>query len=188
MNSRMPLRIVRIFILFQIVYAVLSLLPGQLATSFEVKADQEKSDPTLVSLLWSGGTPSGFSGELGLSRLFRVSPEKNLWIGPRIATLFNSFGGNELSFPVGVQGQVWLLNVVGISLQAEIIIPYFLGQLPISYRMTPAGTIRVCHLGENGALALQLALPYDTHRKWYVEAGIVIQWGGISSGSTEHVP
>ncbi|MBI2712452.1 MAG: hypothetical protein HYX41_06315 [Bdellovibrio sp.] len=137
--------------------------------------------PKVLTAAWSSGSPAGFSGEWGFSRLFGVGDEPRFFLGPRFAMLYNSQGNYDFFFPVGVQGEIWAVNAVGMGLRAEVVIPYFVGQLPLSFRVTPMVTARFLHLGEAGALGFHFAVPYDSQKKWYVQLGLTLQLDGVSN-------
>lgn len=151
----------------------LSLLQPEQQVSAAIESAQ------VMSAAWSSSAASGFSAEAALFRSFRLLEEREIWVGPRVGVLWNSQGKSEFSFPIGLQSELWFVNALGIGLRTDVVIPFFMDQRPLSFRISPLFLLRVLHLGETGALAVNLAIPYDTHQKWNVQLGLSLQLGGL---------
>lgn len=129
------------------------------------------------------GQPDAFGGELAFASLFQPFADHELLLGPSISALVAGGENGVTRFDLnwGFQEVLWIVNAVGTGLNFDVVAPSTITgeSASIHFRVTPSLSIRVLHVKETGALALRFGVPYDTHYKWGIQAGVTLQFNGI---------
>lgn len=142
-----------------------------------------------LDLNWTGalmgyaGKPSAYGGEAWVTGQFRLLPERAIWIGPKAGALLAWGEGSRTRFDLnwGISETTWFVNAVGSGLDLEVVAPsHITGEdSGVHYRIIPNLAVRAIRVGEEGALAIRLGVPYDTHYKWGIQAGVTLQLNGV---------
>jgi hypothetical protein len=126
--------------------------------------------------------PSLLGGEGALAEFISVG---DLFIGPKLGFLYASGSAQTRSDGhVGLEAILFSMNAIGVGFSADLIKSFSVSPSSLDsnydpalrYRIEPHLTLRFKHLGEKGALALRLGLPYDTRYHLGVRVGIAIQF------------
>ena len=130
-----------------------------------------------------GGRPGAFGGEAAISPMFQPSPDHELLVGPHLSVLY-ALGDNSvtrLDLNLGLAETLWVVNAVGSGVDLDVVAPSTITgeDASVHFRITPHLAIRLLHFGEAGAWALRLGVPYDTHYKWGIQAGVTLQLNGM---------
>ena len=126
--------------------------------------------------------PGTSAVELGSAILFWPEPNRNFQFGPRIGLLFgNSDFGNRFDLNVGLETNLWLVNVAGPGIALDYVPLSFLGgtSTDAHYRVEAYLNLRFLHFKNTGAWALRLGTLWDTRYQWGAHLGLTLQLGGI---------
>ena len=130
--------------------------------------------------------PSALGGEFGVAALLEPFVGHPLWIGPK-ASLLVAGGDNRtrLDLNLGIEGTLWFVNAIGPGLAVDVVAPSTITgeSSSVHLRVEPNLAIRLLHYREYGAWALRFGVPYDSAYQWGIQAGVVLEFNGISEYS-----
>jgi hypothetical protein len=92
----------------------------------------------------------------------------------------------RLDLNLGVDETLWLVNMFGPGMALDLVAPSTMGGEGVSvhFRIEPNFAVRVKRLGDVGALAVRIGVPYDSHYQWGLQLGVTLQMKGVP-GFTE---
>jgi hypothetical protein len=116
--------------------------------------------------------------ELGAAGLIFPIAGKEIEMGPRLNFLTASLNGQTRhTWYVGFQSGVWIMNAFAPTLGVDWVASSALDR--DHYRVEPMVDIRVVHLGNDGALAVRLGVPYEEATQWGFRIGITVQMSAL---------
>ncbi len=130
--------------------------------------------------------PNAWGGEAGMALLLQPLDGVPWYFGPKAtALLARGDGRTRFDLNSGLETTFWFANAIGIGGSAEVVAPSSISfeNLSTHFRFSPQWTVRLARLGDDGAWAVRLAVPYDTHFGWGVSLGCVLQMGQIAVSS-----
>ena len=130
--------------------------------------------------------PSALGGEFGVAALVEPFLGRQFWIGPKASLLVA--GGDSrtrLDLNLGIEGTLWFVNAIGPGLAVDVVAPSTITgeNSSVHFRVEPNLAIRLLHYREYGAWALRFGVPYDSAYQWGIQAGVVLEFNGISEYS-----
>lgn len=129
------------------------------------------------------GKPSAYGGETFVTGQFRLLAERAIWIGPKAGALIAWADADRARFDLnwGISETTWFVNAIGSGLDLEVVVPSTITgeESSVHFRIVPNLAVRAIRLGEEGALAVRLGVPYDTRYKWGIQAGVTFQFNGV---------
>lgn len=152
-------------------------------------ADEEKGRPVALQATASFASvrPSLLGTNVHFATLLRPAIDKWILIGPRLGFQWGTDSAlTRWDIFAGVEGTLWVFNVIGAGMGFDLMAPSYesrpgLGRvnLPVRFRIEPHLAMRIQHLGERGAMACRIGIPYDTRYQWGIFLGLSFQFNAI---------
>lgn len=126
------------------------------------------------------GSAQGFSGvaggDLHATVLYPLNQNRSFLLGPRAGFIgLWGEGNSDATLQLGVEGTLWALNAIGVSLAVNWV-PHSDGG---EFQIQPTLAVRLAHFKETGAWAIRVGPLYDTLHHWGVQAGLGLQLSGV---------
>jgi hypothetical protein len=129
------------------------------------------------------GKPGAFGGEGSLAAQFKPTAHA-LYVGPHLSVLAAAADDGKARFDLnlGVAQTAWFVNAIGSGLDIDaVVVSHYTGEdSGVHLRVTPSLAFRAMPFGTEGAWSIRVGLPYDTHYKWGVQAGVTLQLNGVA--------
>jgi hypothetical protein len=153
------------------------------AQSVVPRADEGMGPTWTAGAFMVAGKPDALGTEIALGMQLKPLAGRSLYVGPRVSGIYAAAekGATRWDLNVGVGETLWLVNAIGSGVDLDaVVVSQLTGQdIPVHFRVTPHLSVRTLAFGREGAWSIRLGVPYDTHYKWGVQAGLVLQLNGV---------
>lgn len=165
------------------VLALLALCVSLPLANADSSADDGFGPSWSTGAMFYVGKPGALGGEGLLAMQFKPTAHA-LYIGPRMGALLAAADGGATRFDlsVGLAETIWIVNAIGSGIDLDaVFVTHLTGQdIPVNFRITPNLSIRTLPFGSEGAWAIRIRVPYDTHYKWGLQAGVTVQINDVA--------